>query len=306
MGIGRGHGKLILFGEHAAVYGHPAVGMQLPVRLEIAVDETGRWALPDLPEGAAALITAALDRLPQVLREFGIEQAVPGTIEFGGDLPMSVGLGSSAAFCVALLGAVAPSLNGENLWAASHALESAFHGTPSGIDTGLVLHAGCSLLFPDPPALPRREPVSMPLGWIVAGAVPRIRSTGELVTAIRKRRGTDPDAIDSALADLGAIARKAASLGSDGSVSELGTIADRAHTTLESLGLSTRAVSDGLSLLEAHGSLGGKMSGGGGGGVFFGVFAGEAEASRARQELGRWLAMNHPLPTGPFSVAVRL
>ncbi len=50
--VGTGHAKLLLFGEHAAVYGFPSLGLGLPYSTTITVvarDAEG-WRFPDLPE----------------------------------------------------------------------------------------------------------------------------------------------------------------------------------------------------------------------------------------------------------------
>jgi mevalonate kinase len=317
--VGSGHGKLILFGEHAAVYGHPAVGLQMPQRLELSVteDESGVWRLPELAGQAAALVRRAIAALPGVLE--AAEAANPplpharvpdgGVLRFGGDLPMSVGLGSSAAFSTALVRAFtggAGNSDPDTLWAASHSLEAVFHGTPSGIDTGLSLHPGCSVLRPGPPGLPARRTVELPEGWLVVGAVPRVRSTGELVAQVRERRKADPAAIDSRMEQLGQLATEVSELGRHGSLEQFGDLANVAGGILAGLGLSVPAVESALGLLRDHGSLGGKISGGGGGGAFYGVFAAESTAREACGALESWLSKSHALPTGAFAATVRL
>ena len=39
--VGKAHGKLLLFGEHSAVYGHPAVGVSLPEQTTVRLDDCG-------------------------------------------------------------------------------------------------------------------------------------------------------------------------------------------------------------------------------------------------------------------------
>ena len=38
-------GKCILFGEHAVVYGHPAVAVAIDSGVEVTIEESDRWTL---------------------------------------------------------------------------------------------------------------------------------------------------------------------------------------------------------------------------------------------------------------------
>ena len=146
MGVGRGYGKLLLFGEHAAVYRYPAVGIQLEQSLMVTADTAKRWSFPQLIP--SAYHQPLVDALAEVL---GYEPQ-PMRLTLSGELPVGVGFGSSAAFCSALLQAVEPDRFSQAdrmvLWHAAHRLEHLFHGTPSGIDTGLSIHPGAHALFP--------------------------------------------------------------------------------------------------------------------------------------------------------------
>ncbi len=283
MAVGRGHGKLLLFGEHAAVYGHPALGIQLDEYLEVELEpgNSTEWTLPQLEPHEASLIRAALAALPSA--------PSPGVLRVRGTLPMSVGFGSSAAFCTALLRARGFLAAERELWEAAHRLERIFHGTPSGIDTGLSIYSGASILYPNPPALPERAAAQLPNAWLVFGAIPRTRSTAELVGGIRELRERDPERVQAALTRLGELTRLAASSDACPDSGTLGRLAEEAHTILASLDLSTDELERTIDTLREAGATGAKLSGAGGGGAFFGVYAGRAKAQAALEAVRRTL-----------------
>lgn len=279
MGVGRGYGKLLLFGEHAAVYGHPAVGIRLDEYLEVEIScgSAPDWSLPGLDEPEASLIRTSLEGLPG--------SPEPGVVRIRGTLPMSVGFGSSAAFCTGVLRAAGFPGDSLALWEAAHRLEHVFHGTPSGIDTGLSVYPGASILYPKPPALPDRAPARLPPAWLLVGALPRTSTTASLVTGIRTLRDRDPSRVDAILCELGSLSRDAASLETCPDAASLGRLADEAQTRLASLSLTTPELDLALAALRTSGSTGAKLSGAGGGGAFFGVFRDEAGAASAARIL---------------------
>jgi len=303
--VGTGWAKLLLFGEHAAVYGHPAVGIALEqctrVRLEPGRAAAGpngvsEWRPP--PSADQPQLRRLIERFCDIAPEL---RATGGTLRISSSIPREVGFGSSSALCVALSDAFHGLLSRRQglglragpreaalrtIWGWAHAAEGLFHGTPSGIDTGLSLHRGLCSFVPHPPALPdwRRLP-GCPL-FLVVGAVPRGANTGELVSGLRKRvEQGDGEAVER-LERLGAAARRAIDLlsGTHGdSLLEIGGLARQAQDYLRSLELSTPLLDELLAEGERAGALGGKLSGAGGGGAFFLVSPDERRAEKVRR-----------------------
>jgi len=319
MAVGEGKGKLLLFGEHSAVYGYPAVGMQLARALTLELEErpSDEWFLPEVEPGAARMIAEALEQLPEVCspaaRQGG--EVLPETnarvwggagkrltvTAISGDLPMSLGFGSSAAFCTALVRAYAPSMATDEyaLWAAAHKLEHVFHGSPSGIDTGLSVFAGASVIRATPPEfahgegdprrehsayshMPRREAVMLPAASLLVGAIPREKSTAELIAGLREQRRQRPQYVEVRMERLGSLAEAGAGARD---AAELGELANEAHTLLCELGLSTQTLDVLIDQLRDLGASGAKLSGAGGGGAFYGVFADRDSAADAAERI---------------------
>ncbi len=42
-------GKCILFGEHAVVYGHPAVAVAIDSGVEVSLEESNKWTIEGMP-----------------------------------------------------------------------------------------------------------------------------------------------------------------------------------------------------------------------------------------------------------------
>ncbi|MGA2479277.1 MAG: hypothetical protein ABSG63_11065 [Spirochaetia bacterium] len=286
-GLGRASAKLLLFGEHAAVYGHGAIGVSLPecttVRLS---DDGGRgWDLGAVPVDDREKVQSVLARLEALLPELAARGRCRVLIDY--TVERGVGFGSSAALCGAFaLAALAHAgadraTDHEHAWHLAHDAEHLFHGTPSGIDTGLSLASGMFAFLPRPPQLPARQPLSASPLHLVVAAVPRAEGCGELVGALGERVRSGEQAARRSIEALGACAARAREVlesGAGGVVESIAALANEAMETLALLGLGTPWLEELLSAGRAAGALGGKLSGAGGGGAFFLVARDEAGA----------------------------
>ncbi len=282
-GEGTGRAKLLLFGEHAAVYGHPAVGLSLPEAIRARVTGSGAegWHFPTARPEERERLARLLERFRRIIP--GLEQAGGGELELESDIPRGQGFGSSAALCAAVASALCAALGRRDppsgIWAYAHEAERLFHGTPSGIDTGLALLDGLYLFLTAPPNLPAAlglRGLQLPL---VVGAVPRRADTGELVQRLRERMEAGQGREARLLGELGGIARSASQILQGGpgrpaseGLARLGELAWQAQERLAELELSTPELDALLEAGRRAGALGGKLSGAGGGGAFYLLF----------------------------------
>ena len=316
---GVARGKLLLFGEHAAVYGYPAIGTALPLETRARFRDRSGRLLPQTsseiataPDSAANHLSelrfdlnslAPLDRLPvraALWRLLGVLRSRPSTclalgpvmLELESQVPRSVGLGSSAAVCAAIAAAALPTLSPRERWVAANELERQFHGTPSGIDTGLATLGGTLAFQFRGDGLPDAAPVALPAGYLVVAAVPRESSTKELIAGLRRRIEASGETPKQALAPLGEIANEVVRSLADTPAVTIATLArhaERAHAVLRSWGLSNELLDAALERGRAAGALGGKLSGAGGGGAFYLLFADRERAERGSEALEAFL-----------------
>jgi mevalonate kinase len=296
--VGTGFGKLILFGEHAAVYGEPALGVSLPLETTVRIDAQSRGGVQ--LEGLDAGDTARFLELRTFIDGLALDVAFPDhcSISIASNVPRAAGLGSSAAFSTALVTALAdaaepPALDRDSLWRNANEIERFFHGTPSGIDTGLALLGGINALYPSPPSIPKwRGLAGVPL-TLVVGTVQREGSTKALVGAIGERIRSEDPATVAGIGELGAISRRAIELfdapeGSQPAIAEICELAERAQTTLCALGLGSDLLDSVLETGRRLGARAGKLSGAGGGGAFYLIVEELDAAYRCSTGIGRW------------------
>jgi mevalonate kinase len=297
-------GKLLLFGEHVALYGWPACGTPLDCATAIrfspaaAAGQTGTGqGFPGLPQELAVTAAGLLARLAAALPGLVIPA---GSFWIDSDVPLGNGFGSSAAFSAALarLGMAWAGKQGlelpqvyagdtpaDPIRLARH-LDGFFHGQASGIDTGLALADGPLAFAATPGGSGPPTASSLDLSscrtaerWLVHAAVPRQGNTRSLVAEVRAAmERLDPPSVH-AMAALGEISRQAIDLlAGKGSAGDLGHLANQAQSLLGQLGLSSPELEAALAIGRAAGSPGGKLSGAGGGGAFY-LWADSGEAA---------------------------
>ena len=257
--VGRGWAKTILVGEHAVVYGTPA--------LSAALDRGVRVALEDRTDGPVALDTEVEEALTRMAAEAGVDlRRVRVSVE--SDVPHGAGLGSSAALTVAFARALFarsdrrdPSK--EDVVALAQVGETVFHGNPSGIDAEVAAGGGVVRFVRGAP--PERVAVKEPLPLVVADTG-EPSSTRDLVEHVAQRRKTTPGATDALFDLAGVLADAAVPALETADWPALGRTFDAAHSILQRLGVSTPALDRGVKLARKAGATGAKLPGAGGGG----------------------------------------
>ncbi len=274
---GAAPGKVILFGEHAVVYGRPAIAASLghglgatveafPGGPELSVPGWGLHVRLDRRESGFDAIargfSAALDAVGLT------DRALKVTVD--GELPPGVGLGSSAAFAVAVLRALSEfkgaALTGDALLQAAHAVETVFHGTPSGLDHTVIATGGC-LRF-ERTAEPRfcRIPLAQPVPAVVAWARRR-GSTRQAVSGLRARHDALPAHYDRLFDAIGAVTEAGATALAEGDFATLGALFDLNHGYLNACGVSHVDNERMVAIAREAGALGAKLTGAGLGGA---------------------------------------
>ena len=246
-------GKLILCGEHAVVYGHPAIAFAVQRGTRVRLQRhPGPHQLPLADPRLDHAMTALLG--PDGYR-----------VDIDSDLPIGKGMGSSAALAVATLRA-ADRLEGHTseplgLFQNAMVAERIFHGNPSGLDVAAAVYGGL-LSFqrstgPEPLAThPTWRAVVMDSG--TQGC------TADLVAGVAHRRSESGE-VERALNRIGELASQARSVLHD--TAALGPLLSENHALLRVIGVSTPALEDLVDLALNHGAAGAKLAGAGGGGV---------------------------------------
>lgn len=284
-------GKVILLGEHAVVYGHPALAGALAAGVEVeVVAGEGRlrvpaWSLVLGPgEGGTSLalawaaIQAAMARLPGYR-----PPAVDLVARFG--VPTGAGLGSSAALSVAAaraLGEAAgrPLAVDEQLQVAM-AAETVFHGRPSGIDHAVAAQGGFGLFTRRDGLRPLRASAGVPL---VIGNTGRERDTRGRVARVAELSAERPDETARRFTAIEALVKRAAAAIVAGDLGTLGGALNDNQVELAALEVSCDEIERMCALAREAGALGAKLTGGGGGGCVIALAPGREPAVRSAWE----------------------
>jgi len=309
-GQGKGHGKVILLGEHSVVYGRPAIsaglGRGCGARAErgqpgaadtLSVDPWGvsvhaaqAETDPDrelLRRGFAVLCEALDTRW----RDLGRALPRPSVrVHATMEIPGGAGLGGSAALSVAVVRAIDHVLDtpqdSEALVAASIAWERVFHGNPSGVDSAMAVHGGLARYVRGQPLMHVRG--GKPL-QLVVGNSGEHGSTKSTVASVARQHARDPVKTEQIFDAVASLVNNAQSALEAGEHSRLGQLMDLNQKLLNSLLLSTTKLEEMCLIARGAGALGAKLTGGGGGGCMIALAAdvtGSERIARALSDAG--------------------
>jgi len=289
--------KTILFGEHAVVYGRPAIAApvnQARARVVISANPHGASGSA-LVQASDIGLEAELGRLPPdhplglairlTLEALGITRLPACTIRISSTIPVAAGLGSGAAVSVALIRALAnfsgQALPTEVVSSLAFEVERLYHGTPSGIDNTVIAYA-------QPVYFVRGRPIQtlkLPAPFtIVIGDTGMPGPTSIAVGDVRTAWQADPERYEKLFDEIGWIAQAARQAIESGLPHELGQLMDENHALLYDLGVSSPELERLVWAARLAGARGAKLCGGGRGGNMIALVE-ESQAQAVAQKL---------------------
>lgn len=272
-------GKAILLGEHAVVHSQPAIAIPLSSkRVKVRIE-------PQIlaPTGKIRVISPVLDleqdldTLPDnhpvfqavqlTLAELNVSQTPSCNLHISSTLPISSGLGSSAALAVAitraLSGFLGHPLDPENVNKIAFECETHVHGTPSGIDNTVVTYEK-PILFQKGKEIEFIEP-GRSFVFVLADSGVR-KSTRMTVASLAQDLEDDPARIQPKLDKIGHLTIQGKQALLEGDVESLASAINRNQEILKTLDLSCPELDLLIEKAMKAGALAAKLTGGGKGG----------------------------------------
>ena len=275
VGVGQAHSKIILIGEHAVVYGYPAISLPL-LEVEVTcrvVPAESPWRLYE-EDTLSMAVYASLEYL-------GIKEACI-RCEIDSAIPEKRGMGSSAAISIAAIRAVfdyyQAELPHDVLEILVNRAEMIAHMNPSGLDAKTCLSDRPIRFIKNVGFTELNMDLSAYLVIADTGVYGHTREAIQVV----QNRGKDALPFLNALGDLTQEAEQAIE---EKDAKKLGKILSQAHLHLKTIGVSSSEADVLVETALENGALGAKMSGGGLGGCIIALVANFTQAQELTEKL---------------------
>jgi mevalonate kinase len=269
-------GKIILFGEHAVVYGRPALAVPVTqVRASATVSDNSRGGIRiEAPNINLSSELSELDGehplvavITGVFSALGISPLPACTIYIQSTIPVASGLGSGAAVSVAIIRALSEylgqPLSDERVSTLAYEVEKLHHGTPSGIDNTVISYGRPVYFTKGLPIETLR--VGRAFTLMIADTGMRAPTKGS-VGDVRKLWQADKSKWEGVFDKIADIVKKARKKIEIGDWVALGALMNANHELLVEMTVSNPELDKLVKSARTAGALGAKLSGGGRGG----------------------------------------
>ena len=295
--------KVILFGEHFVVYGSPAIlaainkrvsvdartmihdENKIVIRSDIGVageyHNNGEFNALEGGSKAKSVLDPLYGAIRQVLlmnnkKNIGIEIGISSTV------PPGIGLGSSAASCVATVAAVDSLFqrNPSRQRVCELAIESErlIHKRTSGADCyistfgGLMQYYGKSKSF-------KNIDTNKSLSLVVASTGIK-HSTSDLVAGVKRFKDKNRILFESLSKQASDICLQACTAIESGKYDKIGELMNENQLILQQIGISHHKAREIIDICSKAGAIGAKITGAGGGGAVIALAASKQESTK--------------------------
>ncbi|MEE8118295.1 MAG: hydroxymethylglutaryl-CoA reductase, degradative [Gammaproteobacteria bacterium] len=270
------HGKIILLGEHAVVYGRHAIAAPVPLAIQAKVQDAKQDVELIIPRwGVDQKLNPRTEQRLSFQKTLGIILDTLGLtgrsmqIEVFPNVPRAMGLGGSAAVAVAIIRALdlhyRLGLTDEGVNSLAFECEKVAHGTPSGIDNTIATFGRCLLYKPGEPPLRQDLEIEQPINFVVG--ISGVESlTAKMVARVRGAWEKNSDLYERIFNEIDALTLQAVQAIKEQNLEQLGQLMNICQGQLNALQVSNWEIEELIEIARENGALGAKLTGGGGGG----------------------------------------
>lgn len=235
-------GKIHLLGEHAVVYGKPALLAAINLRVTVSISPAKKFS-------GNSVFKRIIE--PIIKEKFNLQKIPSYKLEVNSQIPPGCGLGSSAAISAAYIGALLSFLKVRWDLALVNKLtfeaEKVFHGNPSGGDNSTVVYGGL-MWFPIK-QLDFTIPEKLVKNFVLINTGKPKETTGEMVEMVARQSVK----FKKIFGHQEQLVRELSPVLKDGNEKELIRIIREGEKNLESIGVVSPYVSGIIRKIEKNG-----------------------------------------------------